>query len=97
MFLTGNSSLTPRECRDRNYHVRITCPRCRYTIGPAWNTPQWEPYLDELLLNMFPKLRCSRVVDGTRCGAAPVELTVERMTGKGSQMELVLKLTERLE
>jgi hypothetical protein len=32
-----------------------------------------------------------------KCGARSAELEVKRMTGKGSQMEVVLKLTERLE
>jgi hypothetical protein len=61
----------------------------------------WPRYYDMLLIDLYGRLRCSNLVERrgklVKCGARSVELEVKRMTGKGSQMEVVLKLTERLE
>ena len=91
-YLEGDSTLTIRQVLDRGWHLKIACgrPGC-YSISPALRLAPWPRYYDVPILKLYDRLKCEKY------GHPAVEVTVWRFTGKGSQMEEVLRLAERLE
>ena len=100
-YLTGDSSITPRMIIDGAWHIVVSCGKCRRITGPALRAQPWPRFHDTPLIDIYGRLRCSAQVEQggrlVKCGGRVVELTVSRMTGRGSQMEEVLRLTERME
>jgi hypothetical protein len=103
MYASGNTSISLRQVLDGGWHLLIRCgnPDCRRSVGPALRMQPWPRYYDMLLIDLYGRLRCSNLVKRNgrlvKCGARSVELEVKRMTGKGSQMEVVLRLADRME